>query len=1107
MSDRSRSIFWWVFAVVAFVAVGAGVFYLRSDTNRRQRADDELPQPGSETYRQMVSAFYGGVAALDVDANDQAQPRLTHASQLVPEEPAAWANRGLLAIRLGEYDKAEQDLDQARKLAPENGAVERLLGLLESRRGRNDEAIAHLRRAIELNPADLKSRFALIHELERQGEVASEAEALRLAGELARLQTKNVVVLLERARLAAKNNDAEALRNSVARLGELAPSWPEKGRDIFRELDDASKGNLRLAAMRVVFLRNVLVQAPSFRQDLGAVETPAGTVGEPIEEFLRLAPPTPTPSPPDNTLAFAIELLGPSASAEGMFLLAVAPDGEGPPALFVANGREVRRIDGTGPALPFPGGPTATISPHGVLAVDLNSDYRLDLVLAGAGGLRFFQQNQDGTFADVTAATGLNPDVVGVNAYGAWMADVEMDGDLDIVLGVRDKGATVLRNNNDGTFGILPLFAGTIDVRDFAWADLDQDGDPDAAMVDARGLLHVYRNERAGNFEARPAPDGLDSIVALKAADLNSDGIVDLVALRTDGSVSRISDKDEGSAWEVVPYPLARAAADGADRLFVADVDNNGALDLICSDPAGAWIALGDEAGIWRRAISAPILRISAVADLNADGMLDLAGISADGRPSRALARGTKGYHWQVIRPRGARTFGDGRINSFGIGGEAQLRAGLLVQKQVISGPTLHFGLGDQPTVDYVRILWPNGTMQGEFDTKADQTLVAEQRLKGSCPFLFAFDGTGMRFVTDFIWRSPLGLRINAQDTAGVSQTEDWVKIAGDQLVASEGYYDLRITAELWETHFWDHMSLMVVDHPRDTEVFVDERFARQPPPLAVHTTGPMHPIAYAWDDTGRDVTEIVRARDGRYLDTFGRGAYQGVTRDHWVEAELGDDVPWDRPLRLVAHGWIHPTDSSINVAISQGHHAQPQGLVLEVKAADGSWTVARSDLGFPAGKNKTILVDLDGIFRPGCRRHFRLRTNLEIFWDSLAVATFQAESPLKSVRIAPASAELRPRGYSLMTQANKSSPELPRYDSLTGTAQRWLDLIGYYTRYGDVHDLVQTVDDRYVIANAGDELALRFTAPPPPPAEWKRDFVMIGDGWNKDGDYNTAFF
>src|SRR5262249_9134897 len=192
---------------------------------------------------------------------------------------------------------------------------------------------------------------------------------------------------------------------------------------------------------------------------------------------------------------------------------------------------------------------------------------------------------------------------------------------------------------------------------------------------------------------------------------------------------------------------------------------------------------------------------------------------------------------------------GDARINSFGVGGEIQVRAGLLVQTQVITGPAVHFGLGDYDKADAARVVWPNGTNQGEFDLKANGQVVAGQRLKGSCPFLYAFDGTSVKFVTDAIWRSPLGLRINALDTAGAGQTEDWVKIRGDQLAARDGKYDLRVTAELWETHYWDHFSLMVVDHPKGTEVFVDERFTREPPRLAVHATGPLVPLAYARDD------------------------------------------------------------------------------------------------------------------------------------------------------------------------------------------------------------------------------------------------------------------
>src|SRR5262249_55536723 len=155
---------------------------------------------------------------------------------------------------------------------------------------------------------------------------------------------------------------------------------------------------------------------------------------------------------------------------------------------------------------------------------------------------------------------------------------------------------------------------------------------------------------------------------------------------------------------------------------------------------------------------------------------------------------------------------GDQRINSFGIGGEIEIRSGLLTQKQMIAGGAVHFGLGTRTSIDVARIFLPKGIMQADFDRKAGQTIVGEARGQGTCPWVFTLDGAGMRFVTDFLGRSPLGLRINAQDTAGVTQTEDWVKIRGDQLVARDGAYDVRITAELWETHFVDHVSLLVVD-------------------------------------------------------------------------------------------------------------------------------------------------------------------------------------------------------------------------------------------------------------------------------------------------------
>ena len=387
---------------------------------------------------------------------------------------------------------------------------------------------------------------------------------------------------------------------------------------------------------------------------------------------------------------------------------------------------------------------------------------------------------------------------------------------------------------------------------------------------------------------------------------------------------------------------------------------------------------------------------------------------------------------------------------------------------------------------------------------------MAEERLTSSCPWLFADDGHGMQFVTDILWKSPLGLRINAQDTAGVSQTRDWVRVRGDQLVPRDGYYDLRITAELWETHFFDWVQLMAVDHPADTEVFVDERFSIPQPALELHATAPAVPVAKAVDDQGRDVTDLVRARDGRYLDTFPLGRYQGVTRDHWVEVELPESAPREGPLWLIGSGWIYPTNSSVNVALSHSGYGPPRSLSLEIPDARGAWKTVRSNLGFPAGKTKTVLIDLTGLFPPGGSagpRRLRLRTNMEIYWDQLAVAEGRPSTPLERQMIAPESAELRYRGYSAPTEPlSRRRPEIPDYNRLDGVGPRWLDLEGFVTRFGDVRELLQKVDDRTVIMNAGDEMALRFPALPPVATGWKRDFVFISDGWEKDGDFNTTF-
>jgi Tfp pilus assembly protein PilF len=1080
---------------------------------------EKLPEKSSPQYREIVSAFYVGLAALQVGDDVHAESKLSEVTKLAPGEPAGWANWGVLALRQRNYDAASERLERAQKLAPDNDQVYDLLGILESERGNSPQAIADWRKATELNPQNLRAIYQLAEETERQGAATSESEFQEQMQKILAAQPNNLAALLELGRIAAKRGDARTLQEAVGEMRARSSTWPPEAAHQLAVVEAAASGSdLRLAATQTTFLRNVLMRVPEFRQSLAAIKAPPGEEAQPFTHFLRLESPTFKPAAADLAIAFTPQPLATFGPGPWNWIGAIPLGSAGAPVVAVANGREVRLSSGA--KFPFPGGPSAVPPlPEGIVPLDFNYDFKTDLVLAGAAGVRLLRQDTPSRFTDVTGQTKLPRSVIDAPYTGAWAVDIEADGDLDIVLGASAGLPVVLRNNGDQTFTAIHPFAGIAGLHGFAWADLDGDGNPDAAIIDAGGKLHVFMNERQGQFRESPLPAGLPSVQAVAVADVDRDGVLDLLAVEQDGSIIRISDRNQGQSWDVAEIARVDQAGNlpGEVRLHVADLDNNGALDLFLSPTipmagnleAGALVWLGDEKGnlvlLDHRVGPA---RVFDAADLRGDGRLDLLGLSAAGEPIQAINHGAKNYHWQRVRPHAAQAVGDQRINPFGVGGEVEIRSGLLVQKQPITGPQLHFGLGDETSAEVVRVVWPNGTVRAEFGVQADQEVVTEQRLKASCPFLFAYNGKQMEFVKDAVpWGSAIGLRINTLGSADIATTGEWYKIGRDQLAPHDGYYDIRITAELWEVYYYDYLALMAVDHPAGTEIFVDERFVIPPAKLGITTVSTPHKIARAIDDHGQDVTDIVSTLDGRALDTFGRGQYQGVTRDHYVEVDLGEDAPQSGPLYLIAQGSIHDTESSINVAITQGHRWRAHGLSLEVPDGHGGWITAQDNLGFPAGRKKTILLNLTHVFRAGTPRRVRLRTNLEIYWDAIQWAQGAPQAPLKKQVLDPSLADLHYRGYSVMQfPVGAGAPEVPDYNRLEGTKQRWRDLIGYYTRYGDVRELLANIDDRYVIVDSGDELSLRFAEPPPPPAGWVRDFVIMGDGWIKDGDYNSTF-
>lgn len=1082
--------------------------------------ESSRPDPSSPRYLEAVAAFFRGVAAIQVGESGLAEASFQRVVELLPREPAGWADLGLVALQRRELDEAAARLAEARELAPDHSRIQLLSALIEMDRGRVDTATAYLRRAADLDPRNLPALYLLAQQLtaEARPDAAREARGLidRILGE----DPGNLVALVERARLAAGSDDRAALEETLARIRDRAESLSvpvDEGLGTVRTAADA--GDFREAATQLAFVQSELQPSSGYQADEQAVLTSPSRLDLLLTAFVSLPTPTAQSAPADTGLTFEAESLTVAERGTVAWVQAAWLSETTPLALL---GPGTAGDDGTlwmspqldqfeSYAIP-PAADDEAPSPAAIATLDFDYDFRVDLAAAGRSGLRLLRQDDDGSFTDVTDRA-IPPAAARGSYAGVWAADVDMEGDLDLILGRIDGGPLLLQNRGDGTFAASAEFDdGLTRIRRFVWADLDADGDPDAGLLDASGHLHVFLNDRdrVPRFRPLDLPDTLAPIQAVAAADWNRDATLDLVALDTTGRLVRLSRVDGGwDTEDLASWPGYTPGDVSAAGLLIADLDNNGALDVVAStaDRSQAWVATS--VGL---VPLAPLdARITAVADISGDGRLDLLGVGAGrggaGEPRLFTNEGTLDYFSTTILATAAQATGDRRVNPFGIGGEIEVRAGLLYQKQVIDRPSLHFGLGQHPQVDVARIIWPNGSVQAEFNLAAtSETILTRQRLKGSCPWVFAFDGREMQFVTDFIWRSALGLRINAQGDATVIHGEDWIRIRGDQLAPRDGFYDLRITAELWETHFFDHISLLVVDHPDTTDVFVDERFTQPAPAPTVFSMKPLQPVASARDESGRDVTAVIAALDGRYVDTFELGPYQGIAREHYVEVMLGEDPPSDGPLWLVASGWVYPTDASINVAVSQGDHPAPHGLALDVADGHGGWLTVNSDLGFPAGKTKTILVDLGQVFPPGAPRTLRLRTNMEIYWDRLAWAVGLPDASIDTVRVLPDTAELRYRGFSEVSDVARSTPEIPHYRHIAGAAPEWRDLVGFYTRFGDVRELTEAVDDRYTIMNAGDELALRFPAPPPPPAGWTRDFVLIGDGWVKDGDYNTGF-
>jgi hypothetical protein len=307
-------------------------------------------------------------------------------------------------------------------------------------------------------------------------------------------------------------------------------------------------------------------------------------------------------------------------------------------------------------------------------AVDLDHDGALDLVVArketgtssapNRGALSIWRNQGRMQFADVTPRSGLGQSPTTARSLAA--VDWNHDFDMDVLLaggGPSPAGAGFLQGVGEGRFRLQPLAP----------------RDPVFNTATAIALLDADANGSCDVLAAGPAGMALLQTSSTQPGEVNT--------LRT----VAVSD-----------FP--------ASALLILDYDNDGCQDVIGwnGEAVRCFHAVGDgrfEAAPDVLPASLKTILSADCGDIDGDGDLDLLVVvpeAGGGRLHLLRNEGGNANNWIDVRLSG----GPGAA---GVGATLQLKAGVVCQSRVVSGPVTHFGVGKLESADILRIVWPNG--------------------------------------------------------------------------------------------------------------------------------------------------------------------------------------------------------------------------------------------------------------------------------------------------------------------------------------------------------------------------------------------------------------
>jgi tetratricopeptide (TPR) repeat protein len=1046
-----------------------------------ERAVDAFAAAFKKDPKLAQAAINEGIALMTLQKLDEAKKALQAALVLDPESAQAWYNLGLAQHAGNELEPALASFQQAVKLDPRDADSYYFEGVCYQEMKDFDKAIAILQKALAIDPQHASAEFAMARALQRSGHVEEAKAHFKLFQHL-----------------------------TSTKIGApIGLSYGEQGHystvTAVEEPERIQKGMIAVKLVETPMV-NGLPPLPQKRVKDGAPNS-------------------------SSELTFTTTGGACMMDATGLGQMDLVLMQHGPQAVRVLHAKgdgKFEEWDAAAAGLKASG--------HAIACAvgDYDGDGLNDLAVALDDQVLLFRNLGKGRFQDVTAEAGLQA----MNRpTGITFVDYDHDGDLDLFLTgnpLKDGGTpnVLWRNNGDKTFTEWtdPTGLGGSGKTNAAiLTDFNNDRAVDLVTTGAGPSPTIYINPREGKYptQALYVAEKLPPTTGIAVLDYNKDGWVD-IAVTHDGAPGLTlwrnvaGPENIGRRFERVELPLKGALRGWG--VTAIDIDNDGWIDLaaIVDTTAGPQVKVFRNKGDGTfedvsHALGLDSVKLQAprgliAADVDGDGAADLIVTQVNAPPVLLKNVGANKNHFVRLDLTG---FAD---NKTALGVKVEVFASGLWQKWELAGssgyqtqaaPQILVGLGDAEGVDLLRILWPTGVLQDEIDLpkltqgRAVIAMKEADRRGSSCPVLFAWDGHKYMLVTDVIGAGVVGHWFTPQ-RRNIPNPGEWVKVDGAKTALVNGKLSLRFMEPMEEVNYIDQLRVVAVDHPENVEVNPDERFLDDPPFASgrvVATEGARLPVG-AWDGEGRDVLDALSRRDHRFASGFTALPYDGFANLHTLTLDLGK-VKQGAPLRLLMTGYVNYFSATSLYAAWQAG-VKPVSPYVEAELADGTWKRVADDVGFPAGLERTIVVDLTGKLPAGTRR-IRLATNLQIYWDQVLIDQ-STDAQARSTEVPLAKATLHFRGYPKQIEGASAGDLDYDYDrgSLTGPFQRQR---GNYTRMGDVTALLTGIDNRFAIFGSGEEIAAEFDAAKlrALPPHWKRDYFFYANGFVKDMDWWDA--